>query len=68
MATRSDRKNENLIYGLRSKRVAGDEVVLGEYHQGPQTSGLHHEAEYKRATVTSVNTSRISLAKTEAPI
>ena len=68
MATRSDRKNENLIYGLRSKRVAGDEVVLGEFHQGPRTSGLHCEAEYKRATLTSVDISRLSLAKTEAPI
>jgi hypothetical protein len=49
-------------------RAVGDEDVLGEFHQGPQTIGLQIEAEYKRATRSSLCTTRKSLAKPEAPI
>lgn len=45
----------------------GDEDVLGEFHQGLQTSGLQLEAAYKRATRSSLCFTQTSLAKPEAP-
>ena len=68
MANRLDRKNVNLIYGQRLQREEGDEVVLGEIHQGLQTFGLQLKDEYKRATKTSRSSLKKSLANTEAPI
>jgi hypothetical protein len=50
------------------KAREGDEDVLGEFHQGPQTIGLQLEAEYKRATRSSLCFTQISLAKPEAPL
>ena len=53
MAQQVGPQERNLIYGQRLQRAVGDEVVLGVFHQGPQTFGLHYEAEYKCAADSS---------------
>ena len=50
------------------KARGGDEDVLGELHQGPQTVGLQLKAEYKFATRFSLPFTQVSLGKTVAPL